>query len=175
MSDPQLLDPSDVSDLVDRRRQVGDYLLRIWNLGYAQLDDMQHPFLAVYHLLMGAGFSLWRAAFLVRGTRDQGVMNKEARLFLDRLVWDNAIAYAQDRNSGAWTAGYYLNNAYYRLIEAGLLMDDEALRDEQSRAERFVGSQRSVTDAVPDLRNGWAQAMDHAEKLLTRLEAVAGS
>lgn len=65
--------------------------------------------------LVAISFSLWRAVFLA--DRKGGDTNRfeDATLFLEKLILDNAIAYAQDRNSREWTFQYYLNNAGFRL------------------------------------------------------------
>jgi hypothetical protein len=35
--------------------------------------------------------------------------------FLHRIVETNAIGFGDERTSAAWTAGYYINNARYRI------------------------------------------------------------
>jgi hypothetical protein len=72
----------------------------------------------LFGLLLGTAFSLWRAAFLSHGAVTWPENLKQASEFLDSLIGDNAIAYVQDRQTGRWTSGYYLNNARYRLKEA---------------------------------------------------------
>jgi hypothetical protein len=65
--------------------------------------------------LTGASFSLWRAVFLADNT-DQDVHRfEDAFKFLEVLISNNAISYAQDRKSREWTFHYYLNNARFRL------------------------------------------------------------
>ena len=67
--------------------------------------------------LVGAAFSLWRAAPLVWGYKKRN--NQEeigARgLVLNYLLRDNAINFPQDRASQDWMGGFYLNNAKDRL------------------------------------------------------------
>lgn len=71
-----------------------------------------------FGLLMGAGFSLWRAAFLSHGSRDRPEVLEHAQSFLAQLLADNAINYPQDRDTRNWSSGYYLNNARFRLTRA---------------------------------------------------------
>src|SRR6266516_7444967 len=97
-------------------------MLRLWKFGDGRLKTLGHPDSTVFHLLLGAVFSLWRAAFLIQGRRTTADMNEHALKFLQFLTWDNAINYTQDRATHAWTVGYYLNNAHFRLRSAkGLL------------------------------------------------------
>jgi hypothetical protein len=65
--------------------------------------------------LVAVSFNLWRAVFLADEVEDGGDDLDHAIAFLKTLISDNAIAYAQDKNSRAWTFGSYLNNARYRL------------------------------------------------------------
>lgn len=69
----------------------------------------------MFGLLVGAAFSLWRAAFLVDAERDWPKILEKAETFLEAVVEDNTINYLQDKNTRNWTVGYYLNNARYRL------------------------------------------------------------
>jgi len=48
-------------------------------------------------------------------SRDPAHVVTESLRFLEIIVRDNAIGYPQERPNSAWTAGYYVNNAYFRL------------------------------------------------------------
>lgn len=61
--------------------------------------------------LVGIGFSLWRAAFLAEKTGKRADVFSHGRDFLARVIEDNAIGYAQDKNSREWTFNYYTRNA----------------------------------------------------------------
>jgi len=67
--------------------------------------------LATVQDLVGACFSLWRAAFLADKTGVRTAVFKHASAFLDEMIAHNAIAYAQDRKSYEWTFNYYATNA----------------------------------------------------------------
>ena len=67
--------------------------------------------------LLAAAFSLWRAAFLADATRKWEDIYEDAQKFFGFLIEDNAINYPQDRTTRAYSAGYYLNNAKFRLKE----------------------------------------------------------
>lgn len=70
---------------------------------------------AQLQLLIGAGFSLWRAAFLGEGEVPESTMRERANSFLRVVVEDNAVPFSSDQANKEWTFGYYLNNAYFRL------------------------------------------------------------
>lgn len=65
--------------------------------------------------LTAVAFSLWRAAFLADKTNKRAEVFKHGRLFLERLIEDNAISYPQDKTSREWTFNYYTRNARYAL------------------------------------------------------------
>lgn len=135
----------DMALLVRRRTAVQKSILRLWSFGRKRLDRLQRAQVTLFHLLLGAVFSLWRAAFLVQGGRSRQELNRHAFEFLEVLSWDNAIGYPQDRAKRAWTAGYYLNNAYYRL------------RSLERRLE-LVRTQTRLGNHVPDAQAGWDDA-----------------
>jgi len=73
-------------------------------------------------LALGAAFSLWRAVFLMPlpdVEHDPETKGLNAQRFLETVVETNAISFTDDRKHREWIAGYYLNNARYRLAELG--------------------------------------------------------
>jgi hypothetical protein len=67
--------------------------------------------------LVAVAFSLWRAAFLADQADPPAAESAHAMAFLERMLVDNAIGYAQDRNARDWAFRYYLDNARTRLEE----------------------------------------------------------
>ena len=107
-------DQRDLEWLVDRRSKIHRLLLKLYSLSKEELNLDSSRELE-FQLLMATGFALWRATFLARGERQWNAIREDSRTFLETLVRDNAIAYAQDRDSKSWTFGYYVNDAYLRL------------------------------------------------------------
>lgn len=68
--------------------------------------------------LIAAGFSLWRAVFLSESDRDFISIYESQEKFLESVLTNNAINFADDRNNRAWTVSYYLENAKHRLAAA---------------------------------------------------------
>lgn len=114
----------------------------------------------VFHLLLGANFSLWRAAPLIKtDARSMDEVDKNAFDFLEKLIEDNAINYTQDKAMSSWSEGYYLNNARYRLLRAkNRLIESKC---ECDITESFVSDDR---DQKP--RKHWDDLMQYSEKLL---------
>jgi hypothetical protein len=66
--------------------------------------------------LTSVSFSLWRAVFLADRTDVEEATFSDALKFLELLISDNAISYAQDKLTREWTFVYYINNARARLV-----------------------------------------------------------
>ena len=121
--------------------------------------------------MLGIGFSLWRAVFLIV-TADSEKMDKAGQAFLTTLIADNMIAYAQDKTSSAWTAGYYINNALYRLHH----IYSERLSDIKTRYGKPVEHQvnfQTALDIVDDrneLKRIWVLALNAAQEIFTILK-----
>ena len=106
--------------LVKARASNQQVLLRLYRFAKDNFEMLQCNAMwrSVFALLVGAGFSLWRAAFLGDATRQWSMIISDATKLLERLVRDNTVAYPQDRDTREWMAGYYLNNAAWRLLMA---------------------------------------------------------
>ena len=150
---------ADMIRLVRRRTQTQDLLLSLWKFGDLKLSSLKHPDSTLFHLLLGSAFSLWRAAFLVQGRRTVKDLNEHALEFLRVLTWDNVINYSQDRQNRAWTVGYYLNNAHWRLRSARVFVKPTG-RDALpfDKVARFLKSQTRLGDNIPDMQSGWDDA-----------------
>lgn len=88
-----------------------------------------------FSVLLGAGFSLWRAVFLAVPKDKNGKSQKSteqpadtgtksdmfeaahvaAGAFFTTLIRDNNIAFPHDSANREWSVGYYLNDAMFRL------------------------------------------------------------
>lgn len=65
--------------------------------------------------LIAVSFSLWRAAFLAERRGGREFVFNDGKSFLSKVIEDNAISYAQDKNSREWTFNYYTRNAQFHL------------------------------------------------------------
>ncbi len=111
------IDP-DFTWLVQRRSEIQELLLNLYQFHLKNSERLKNGFtLNVYHLLVGAAFSLWRAVFLCEPDTQAKKMVDHSKVFLEILIGDNAINYAQDKKTKSWMAGYYINNAFFRIEE----------------------------------------------------------
>ena len=65
---------------------------------------------------VGAAFSLWRAVPLVNDLNVEDTVG-QAKSYIAKVLADNAILYGDDKRMRAWSFGYYVNNAIYRIDE----------------------------------------------------------
>lgn len=152
-----------------RRARSQDLLLRL----YAFLEenpqlDHQHARRAVFGLLVGAAFSLWRAAFLAPPERDwasSGGILEGARELLERLLHSNALLYRDEERIEGWSVGYYLNNAYYRIASAIERLPPE---DVPALSEFLEQKRRGITSDSPQVI--WDRGCDAAYAALDLLE-----
>ena len=115
-----MANPDNFNWLVKARASNQEALLRLYRLAKGNSEKLQCDEMgrSLFTLLIGAGFSLWRAAFLGDALREWTRIIGDATQLLERLIRDNAVAYPQDRETREWMAGYYLNNAQWRLLIA---------------------------------------------------------
>lgn len=143
----------DLTWLVEQRSKIQKLLLDLHAFGKNQGDGLLgHPVAySAFQLLVGAAFSLWRAAFLTEPETTPEDTLKHLRQFLETLVRDNMIGYQQDKATQAWTAGYYLNNAYCRLNEAIATLGADPKPAEFS----IFCEQNRLTIVSTDRRRAW--------------------
>lgn len=65
--------------------------------------------------LISVSFSLWRAVFLAEKTGKRSAVFDHGLGFLERVIEDNAIAYAQDKAMREWSFNYYTRAARFSL------------------------------------------------------------
>lgn len=163
--------------LVDARRDNQALLLRLYRFGQS-VPDLKDDKIGrqLYAYLVGAGFSLWRAAFLSDSTREwadilQG--DHSAVKLLEKVLRDNAINYPQDRDTRDWMGGYYLNSARLRLVRARQRLRDLVPRSsdlprlrllDQLDADGIEG--RNATECWQILHDAAVETIDELEKAL---------
>ena len=142
--------------LVAARNEIQVLMLNLYRR-WARLDSEKREYAA------GAAFSLWRAAFLLAEKelksefRDENGVNVRssrvqaaAKAFLHQVVRTNAINFADELRNAPWTAGYYINNAVYRV------------NDMRGQPGSHTGS------SVRTLRQGWNDAFVHLKAFVSR-------
>jgi hypothetical protein len=108
--------------LLRARSEIQSELHLLWVFGrdqrnalLAAADDATRT---TFTLLIGAGFSLWRAAFLSDISRSWPEIIDKGNDLLKTVLITNAVPFSTDRAVRDWMMGYYLNNARFRLATA---------------------------------------------------------
>ena len=109
--------------LVEARNQIQNLMLELHER-WKSLDVENRQFAA------GAAFSLWRAVFLLAMKEETlmkerlvgppekpGRVDRSARAFIGRVVKTNTVTFTDEMNAAHFSAGYYVNNAAYRVSE----------------------------------------------------------
>lgn len=139
---------------IESRHENQRCAIRLLRLLTEQKDRIrQRQFDMFSQVLVGAVFSLWRAAFLADKTGIRAESYKAAISFLETMIAHNAIGYSQDRTEKEWTFNYYVNN-----VRDTLLIWSRK-KEYRRIVPMWIISARSPT-----------QRWDYAQKLLT--EAV---
>ena len=104
---------------IDQRAEVQRTLLMLYRFVRDNLPErLDFDIRYLLDLLIGAAFSLWRAVFLAETFRDIVQIHKSQEAFLEKVITDNAITFADDKANRDWTVEYYLENTKFRLERA---------------------------------------------------------
>ena len=129
----------------------------------------QEPYSSIAKCLVAASFGLWRALFLADDI-GEGNLFDDARVFLGKILIDNAIGYPQDRATRKWTFDFYVSAA-----ESALLSHDELSKflnhmNDAKNLESFMKmSGVELADDLPSQKRRWAAcqaAVDEATQYL---------
>ncbi|BCA55648.1 hypothetical protein W02_27880 [Nitrospira sp. KM1] len=154
---------SDLDWLVRNRSAIQELLLELWK-EFPDTPALDSQPRAILQLLVGAAFSLWRGASLAGTARDWQENASHSKKFLYMVVKDNAIGSSQERETGFWTVGYYLNNACLRLDMAYRMLDySPPLR---TSIADFLKLHTAATESPADPREPWELAHRAAYDLL---------
>jgi hypothetical protein len=111
---------------IDRRARVQKVLFELYSFldEYPEFpresDDQWKPIVRMVDI----GFSLWRSAFLNQVKRErQGIFN-HTKEFLQKILEQNTISFADDFRLCELTIGYYNSNARYRLERMYMFNED---------------------------------------------------
>jgi len=109
---------------IDQRAAIQRTLLALYEFVHThQSADLRFFDKILLDHLIGAAFSLWRAAFLAETLRKDEDIRDSQEKFLEKVITDNAITFNDDKLNRHWTVEYYLENAKLRLGRAIELSD----------------------------------------------------
>lgn len=117
-------------------------------------------------LLLGIGFSLWRAVFQAAQSTDRNEKIERARIFLNEIIRNNAAMYSTELNS--WSFGYYILNARLRLVELQSCFVENERTAEFHKAMAELGD--SVLAHVWDAPRGWSRCFHAMRACLDFME-----
>jgi hypothetical protein len=111
------LSPEHLKWLVSSRAANQQAALELFNLFEQYPEKLKSAGLSrKAQSLVAVCFSLWRAAFLADRTGMRKAVFEDAKLFLGKMLIDNAITYPQDRGAREFTFNYYMTNATEGLL-----------------------------------------------------------
>ena len=118
-------DPEHLAWAITQRAEVQRTLLGLYEFvsNRSANSISRVPDQYILNHLIGAAFSLWRAVFLADTFRDHVSVHRDQRAFLEKVISDNAITFADDKSNRHWTVDYYLENAKFRIAQASSMSD----------------------------------------------------
>jgi len=142
--------PAHLGWVIDGRQQNQRATLRLYKLFVdRKLKGVRNE----AQQLAAVAFSLWRAVFLADRTGKMDAKEADAKCFLAKMLTDNSISFAQDRESREWTFNYYMEDAFFRLQElskkwtpiakGGLIPGDRTAKNRWTRLE--VAFEKALT------------------------------
>jgi hypothetical protein len=122
-------------------------------------------------LLLGVGFSLWRAVFQASYASDRHTSAERARIFLDEIIRNNAAVYATELN--AWSLAYYIGNARSRLVEVHKCFAKSEKTAELDRLMAMIGD--SLVAHIWNAPREWIICFHAMRLVLNLIEESVGS
>jgi hypothetical protein len=157
--------------IIDARSQVQDLLLRLYRIGSDWPVEDDKDIGRSYTYLVGAAFSLWRAAFLTDADRSLSKIVRGdfgALTLLRTLIKDNAVNYPQDRKTRGWMVGYYLNSARLRLAHTRKFLPEA---DQSPQLAKFLAlHQEGIAELPPP--TAWDTIYEAASAMVDTLSSV---
>jgi hypothetical protein len=117
--------------LIQNRSSVLEFMIDLQWMGSEYMDylsgDRGKEQVRLLALLIGAGYGLWRSAYLLSDSADRPKLYVNSIDFMDYLLRNNSIGFMQDMNLQDWVGGHYLTNAILRLnlVRPALKLENE--------------------------------------------------
>lgn len=169
----------DYTWLVESRSKVQHLLLELYRFLKDNRSTLEQRGFerSVFGLLVGAAFSLWRAAFLANAERSWPDILKKAEDLLQIVVEDNAISYLQEKKTEDWMVGYYLNNARYRLARVRSKFAeviDASQMAQIAEFSEFDGVQKPGGIDETDPKDAWSKTYNALHRAVEFLREADG-
>lgn len=132
-------DPVHTRWAIDQRAKIQHTLLALREyLVHHNPDEAPWPHTSFIDDLIAAAFSLWRAAFLSDNQRILGTVQAAQQAFLEKVITTNAITFSDDHANAAWSFGFYMLNAMYRLQSASDSVGSALPNEDQITLRRLL-------------------------------------
>jgi len=145
--------------LVDNRNRIQSALHKLYRLLNEKSPLASSP---RGQLLVGIGFSLWRAVFLAKSTRDWEAAGEKAEKFLRHVIETNAVSFETERSHSDWCFGYYLGSAQYRIWQ----MNDLLKTAGESGLDSFAQKIRDEDAASGPNMKAWESAFEAFDRAI---------
>lgn len=161
-----------LKDSLDYRAMAEMLLFRIYKIGESCGEPSDAEEDDVLPLLAGIALSLWRAIFLIPGSAkdrasDESLGKPRHQEVFKSLIETNSLLFTTEFREKKWTAGYYRNNAWFRLkylkerqisilntkegIKCIHTIDDEFEKDWVRSDENQLEKWKSLYDATDEI------------------------
>jgi hypothetical protein len=106
-----------LTELVESRSKIMGLSLAILKVMRTEDVSTSESTLNKRHasLMVGIVFSLWRAVFLFHQPKNWEATLSDAQNFLEKVIADHIINFADDFRERGWSFAYYINNAHLRM------------------------------------------------------------
>ena len=142
---------------IDRRAKNQNFSLKLLYLFEVYQDKWKSKkFSRAAQDLLAVSFSLWRAVFLANKTSRRVEVFNHGKIFLKKVIEDNAITYPTDKASLEWTFNYYTRTARYSLQHLAEYWPDQVSKYEgktRNPTERWDYCQELLDVAVSNFEN----------------------
>jgi hypothetical protein len=161
--------------VVKNRSKTLHRILRLQEFA-TNLDDKSSLW-SSHNILVGTIFSLWRAVILIGLDRDFAGEIAHGKRLLEILIDTNAVAFPQDRETAHWTAGYYVNNAIFRLYALTKMVSTSANLANDTKSELETNCNPNAIDQIlasgtDDLVPIWMDALKWYDLVFRDLKAA---
>jgi len=133
-----------------------------------------HDHNTIFQLLVGTGFSLWRAVFLADQRLQDTTSLSAAEKFLVKVVSDNTITYPQEKETRQWTAGFYIGHIQYRLFHLHKSYGEDLRISELDQLIAEWPPFTKLSSTPQDEREILDRAIVCLKKLVARLAELVG-
>ena len=164
----------DYNWLISSRHKASELLYGLHQISEQLSGEISKDHQALFENLVGAAFSLWRAAFLAHEREELWPKSLVAATeLLKELLSHNRIGYEQEKNQFAWFCRFYLKSAELRIdrvVKHFMAKDFQVDLKQCEAVQRIlerIDDQKAAAEEKPTER--WNDAHEAADFLVKEL------